>query len=112
MNETILYPTIDIQGFRDLISKVYSTPIAVVFTADWLGEGRLMDSIIEKLAGDFKTKLNFYRLDLGNTREFASKWGIQHLPAVLFYEEGQIIDKVSGIVPKKVLCNRIRNILN
>ncbi len=111
MDETFTYQTINEHTFNELLKRRSGKPFLVVFTADWLGEGTIMDSIIEGLAESYQDKIHFYRIDIEASKNVSHQMGIRRLPGIYFFKNGEISDHLSGMVPARTIEQRINEIL-
>lgn len=59
-------------------------PAVVDFYATWCGPCKMTAPILEKLAGEYKGKVDFYKIDIDQERELAETFGIQSIPTFLF----------------------------
>lgn len=106
-----LYPTIDKERFIELTSGPDSSPFLVVFTATWLGEGIILDEIIRRLSEDCQEVFGFYRIDVEASKDLAAKMGIHRLPSILFFQNGEMTDKFTGLKPGRFLKEKIEAML-
>ena len=83
----------------------------MVFTADWLGEGTIMDAIIEGICPEYEGRVGFYRVDIEATKDISKRLGVRRLPAMFFFKDGEIIDHFSGMMPRSALQERLNNLL-
>lgn len=86
-------------------------PFLVVFTADWLGEGTIMDAIVKSISWDLHEKMSFYRMDFEKCRNIFHQLGIQELPALFFFRDGESIDHISGLMPKHALLGWLNQLI-
>ncbi|MBK9012690.1 MAG: hypothetical protein IPM82_00605 [Saprospiraceae bacterium] len=63
-SDNLIYTTISETEFHDLLLSKSKVPLLIVFTANWLGEGTIMDTIVEGLAVQYHDKMGFYRIDI------------------------------------------------
>ena len=76
--------------------------------APWCGPCRMLSPLIDELAGDYKGKVVFGKLNTDNNRGVASKFGIMSIPTLLFIKKGKLIDTVIGVVPKEIIESKLR----
>ena len=111
MRAEVLYPTIQDEKFNELIVAQNEQPFLVVFTADWLGEGTIMDTIVEQLADEFQNEFGFYRIDIEASKELSHQLGIRRLPTILFFHKGELMHQILGIKAKRILKEKIKEII-
>lgn len=61
-----------------------SRPAVIDFYATWCGPCKMTAPIIERLARQYKGKIDFYKVDIDQERELAQLFGIQSIPTFLF----------------------------
>ena len=72
-------------------------PVLVDFWAEWCGPCRMLAPTIEKLAADYAGKVKVGKLDCEAARETAMRYGIQSIPTVLIFKNGQVINRLVGL---------------
>jgi len=46
-------------------------------------------------------------VNVDHNSDISTKYGIRNIPALLFFKNGEIVDKQIGAVPKSVLANKL-----
>jgi len=82
-------------------------PALVDFWAVWCGPCRMVGPIVEELATEYGDKAVIGKVDVDNNPETAAKYGIRNIPTILFFKNGEVVDKQVGAVPKQVLVGKI-----
>ena len=86
-------------------------PCLIDFYADWCGPCKMVAPILEELAGEYKDKINIFKVDTEDQRELAGMFGIQSIPSLLFVPvEGQP-QMALGALPKDSLETAIKDVL-
>jgi thioredoxin 1 len=83
-------------------------PLLVVdFWAPWCGPCRILGPTIEQLARDFAGKVIFGKLNVDENPQVAGAFGIQSIPSVAIFKNGQIVDGFVGVASKSQIQSKI-----
>jgi thioredoxin 1 len=83
----------------------------VQFKTEWNGACQIISTIYEELAASYKGMANFFTVDIESEPGINDDYGIIELPTILFYRSGDIIDHVTGLVPKNIMIRKIEDAL-
>lgn len=95
----------------DAVVNKSDRPVLVDFWATWCGPCRMIAPHVEALADEFDGKATVGKLDVDKSRDTAIKFGIQSIPTLLFFKSGKVVDRVIGVVDKKVLKEKLNALL-
>lgn len=93
-------------NFDELVLKS-TKPVLVDFWAEWCGPCRMVGPIVEEISKDFEATAVVGKVDVDNNPEISAKFGIRNIPTILFFKNGEIVDKQVGAVPKAVLAEKL-----
>ena len=82
-------------------------PALVDFWAVWCGPCRMIAPHVEALADEYAGRAVVAKVDVDSNKQWAIKYGIQSIPTLLFFKDGQMVDRVIGAVEKKVLKEKL-----
>jgi thioredoxin 1 len=71
-------------------------PLAVDFYADWCVPCKAADSVIEKLAEEYRGRLAFGRLNVDANFEITNTYEVMSIPALLIFSKGQVVKRFMG----------------
>ena len=91
--------------------KTGNLPLVVDFWATWCGPCRMMAPIIEELANEYDGKVVVGKCDVEECEELAAEFGIRNIPTILFFKDGDVVDKIVGAQPKAKLIEKINTLL-
>ena len=83
----------------------------VDFWAEWCGPCRAIGPVVEELATQYAGKVNIGKVNVDNNSNVSTNFGITAIPAILFFKNGQVVDKQIGAVPKSVLDKKIQSLM-
>lgn len=78
-------------------------PVIVDFWAPWCGPCRMVAPILDKLAKEFSGKLLVTKVNTDENPEWATKFGVQGIPTMLFVSGGKIAHRQVGALPEPML---------
>ena len=105
----IMEVTITIENFESL--KNGAQPLVVDFWATWCGPCRMVGPVISELAEQFDGKITVGKCDVEENEELAVEFGIRNIPTILFFKNGQVVDKMVGAQPKAKIEEKFQSLL-
>lgn len=91
--------------FTDFIRKY--TFVVVDCWAPWCGPCRMLGPVIEELATEYKGRVAFGKLNTDDNQATAMAHGIMSIPTLMFFKDGELVDRTAGALPKPVLEEKL-----
>ena len=85
---------------KDVIEESKRQPVLVDFWAEWCGPCKQLTPVLEKLARAAKGKFKLVKMDIDKHKTVAGQLGIQSIPAVFAFVNGQPVDGFLGALPE------------
>ncbi|GMU82329.1 MAG: thioredoxin [Planctomycetota bacterium] len=78
-----------------------SQPVLVDFWAEWCGPCQLLGPIIDEIANDYAGRLVVGKVDIDKAVRVSSSLGVQSIPTVILFKDGQPVDRIVGARAKR-----------
>ncbi len=75
-------------------------PVVVDFWAEWCGPCRQVAPVLEEVAGELAGKVKIVKLNVDESPNTASKYGIQSIPTLMIFKNGEMTARQIGAAPK------------
>lgn len=86
-------------------------PLVVDFWATWCGPCRAIAPTIAELAEEYDGKVAVGKCDVEECEEIAAEFGIRNIPTIIFFKNGEMVDKLVGAVSKAKLDEKFKALL-
>ena len=86
--------------------------VAIVdFWAVWCAPCRMLAPVIEGIADEFAGTVKVCKMDVDGANDVPARFGIRSIPTVLFFKDGQLVDRTVGAVSKAVIVDKLNALL-
>jgi putative thioredoxin len=85
---------------KDVIEESKRQPVLVDFWAEWCGPCKQLTPVLEKVVRAAKGKVKLVKMDIDKHPSIPGQLGIQSIPAVFAFVNGQPIDGFLGALPE------------
>jgi thioredoxin 1 len=85
--------------------------VVIDFWAEWCGPCRMVTPIITELAETFQGKAFVGSINVDENPDSPGKFMIRNIPTILYFKDGQLVDKVVGALPKQTFQTKLEALL-
>lgn len=75
--------------------------VIVDFFADWCGPCKMLAPIFEELEEEMKDKVKFFKVDVDQSGELASRFNVFSIPTIMIFKDGKDVSTEIGFLPKE-----------
>ncbi len=93
-------------NFKELLNK--GELLIVDFWAPWCGPCKMVGPVIDDLANDYHGKVTIGKCNVDENSDLPAEFGIRNIPTVLFFKNGEVVDKQVGAAQKSAYEEKIK----
>jgi thioredoxin 1 len=83
-------------------------PVLVDFWAPWCGPCRVIAPILEEVAKEMEGKVRIAKVNVDDSPDIASQFGVRGIPTLILFKEGQIKGQMVGVNSKSNIVQLIQ----
>ena len=89
-----------------------NVPVLVDFTATWCAPCKKLDPIIESLMPEMSGRAKVFKLDIDESREIYTQYGLTGVPTVLFFKNGEVEDSIVSPQSREVYVKYLEGMID
>ena len=97
-------------NFQELLNG--DKPLVVDFWAEWCGPCKMIAPIVDELAEAYEDQVFIGKVNVEENEELSAEYGIRYIPTLLFFKNGELIDRHSGPITKANMESKIKALLH
>lgn len=86
-------------------------PLVIDFWAQWCGPCRAVSPLVDELAAEYEDRVNIGKCDVDSNDDIVARFRIRNIPTLIFFKNGEQVDKHVGIISKNDLKAKIEALL-
>lgn len=90
----------------------HKQPVVVDVWADWCGPCKMLAPQFSAAEEELKGKARFVKLDADKNQKLVRQYQVRALPTLLFFKDGQLVDRSSGVTSKTAIIKRVKPLLS
>ena len=96
---------------REFNELVEGKTVVVDFFATWCGPCKMLSPVIEEIDREGLVKADWVKVDVDEVSELAIKYGIQAIPTLIIFKNGEAKDVLRGFMGKPQLVNAVNKVI-
>jgi thioredoxin 1 len=84
-------------------------PVIVDFYAEWCGPCKMIAPALEEIAREQQDKVKIAKVNIDEQAELAQRYNIQSLPTLLYFQNGEVVNRLIGASSKKVILGKLES---
>jgi len=96
-------------NYQDVIAA--GGVVMVDFWAEWCGPCRMLTPTVDEIANQYEGRVTVAKCNVDDAQDAAVHFGIRSIPTLLYFKDGQLVDRTVGVVPASDIKARLDNLL-
>lgn len=98
-------------NFHEMI-KSSDKLILVDFWAEWCSPCKSLAPALEDASNDLAEKIVVYKVNIDENPITPQRYSVRGIPTIIFFRNGEVVDRQVGVLPKSKLYEKIENVLH
>ena len=82
-------------------------PVVVLFSNEWSGSAIIVEGALKEIEKEYQGRVYFFEMMQSECTGISSSYGIAHVPAILVFKEGEVVEEIKGVPAKSTLRDKL-----
>jgi len=97
------------KNFGEMI-KSTDKMVLVDFWAEWCSPCKQLAPALEDASNDLQDKIEVFKINIDENPETPSRYSVRGVPTILFFKNGELVNRQVGVLPKSKLYEKIEDV--
>ena len=97
---------IDSQSFESEVLKS-DKPVLLEFGAVWCQPCRMLEPVLEELAGEWGETVKVAKLDVDEASQITMDYQVLGVPTTMLFKNGEVLERMVGYQPKDRISSKV-----
>lgn len=107
--ERIMAKVVNDSNINEILGS--DKPVLIDFWATWCGPCRALSPVVEEIAEEFDGLATVAKCNVDDCEGISMKYGIRNIPTLLYFKNGELVDRTVGVVSKQDIAARLTKLI-